>query len=71
VTMSPTPSGANLLHSVERQEHISLERPDEVAPDTLAAVGNRAALPTREAGGDGARRRHGPQVSREKFGKFA
>ena len=67
--MSPTPSGANLLHSVERQEHIGLERPDEVAPDALAAVGHRTALPTREADGDGAR--HGPQeVSREKFGKF-
>ena len=60
--MSPTPSGANLLHSVERQEHIGLERPDEVAPDALAAVGHRTALPTREADGDGAR--HGPQRCR-------
>ena len=59
--MSPTPSGANLLHSVERQEHIGLERPDEVAPDALAAVGHRTALPTREADGDGAGRRHGSQ----------
>ena len=61
-TMSPTPSGANLLHSVERQEHIGLERPDEVAPDALAAVGHRTALPTREADGDGARWWHGPRA---------
>ena len=47
-----------MLHSVERQEHIGLERPDEVAPDALAAVGHRTALPSREAGGDGAGQRH-------------
>ena len=50
----------------ERQQHVGLERSDEVATDALAAVGHRTALPSREAGGDGAGRRH----SFEKFGKF-
>ena len=81
-TYASAQAAAVAIRVAERQQHVSLERANEVAPDALAAVGHRTALPSREARGDGAGRRHtlrppaGTRRSHrqfalwDKFGKF-